>query len=113
MKTLILTDSTWTTMVLALDATPAGRDLLDSFGKGPKLPSDRELVRMARNGDDAPEAIALARAQRDAGIQAATDTRLAMEELIRHCHEAGIGPSVLMRWFGLKSSRMHEILKSD
>jgi hypothetical protein len=36
-----------------------------------------------------------------------------MEDLIRHCHDAGVTPAVLMRWFGLKSSRMHEILKSE
>ena len=112
MKTLILTDQSWTTMLLALDATPAGRDLVESWGKAPDMPSDRELVRMARNGEEAPAAVKLARAQRDAGIQAATDTREAMEELIRHCHEAGVTPAVLMRWFGLKSSRMHEILRS-
>jgi hypothetical protein len=114
MKTLILTEETWATMVLALDATPAGRDLLDRLGgSGPELPSDRELVRMARNGDDAPDAVALARAQRDAGIQAAADTRDAMREMIRHCYDAGVRPAVLMRWFGLKSSRLHEILKTE
>jgi len=112
-KTLILTDQTWTTMQLALDATPAGRDLLDGLGRAPDMPSDRELVRMARSGEPAPPAVVLARAQRDAGIQAAADTRAAMEDLIRHCHAAGVTPAVLMRWFGLKSSRMHEILKSE
>lgn len=114
MKTLILTEDTWATMVLALDATPAGRDLLDRLGgDGPALPSDRELVRMARSGEDAPDAVILARAQRDAGIQAAADTRDAMRDMIRHCYGAGVRPVVLMRWFGLKSSRLHEILGSD
>jgi hypothetical protein len=110
MKTLVMTDERWAQLVLALDATPTGHTLLDEFGRAPELPSDRELVALARNGGDPPAAIALAKAYRDAGRQAATDTRLQLEELVKDAHAAGVGPAQLARWFGLKPTRVYEIL---
>jgi hypothetical protein len=108
-KTLILTDERWTTMVLALDATPAGRDLLDSLGAEPELPDGAELRAVARAGGEPPDAIKRARAYRDAGRQAAVDTRETMNELVRYAYEQGVRPVVLARWFGLKPTRIYEI----
>lgn len=110
MKTLILQDDVFERMLELLSRTAAGEDLIESFAASPELPSDRELVAMARDGSDPPEAIARSRAFRDAGRQAATDTRESMEKLMLHCHGAGVGPAVLMRWFGLNSARTYEIL---
>jgi hypothetical protein len=101
----------WARLALALDATPVGRDLLDEFGTPPELPSDRELVALARTGGDPPERVQLARQYRDAGRQAAIDTRESMEELLIHCYEAGVRVAVLARWFGLKPTRVYEILE--
>lgn len=111
MKTLILTDETFDQMERALTETARGRSVLAAFDNPPELPSDRELVALSRDADaEPPEAIARARDARVAGIQAAEDTRLAMNDLLLHCHGAGVRPVVLSRWFGLKPTRVYEIL---
>lgn len=111
MKTLILQDDVFEDLMQVLGESERGEDLIRRFARGPAMPSDRELVALAREKDsDPPEAIARARAFRDAGRQAAADTRERMEELLLYCHGAGVGPATLMRWFGLNSSRTYEIL---
>jgi urease accessory protein UreF len=112
-KTLILNDDTYARMIGALSQTDEGTSLLRAFATPPELPSDRELVALSREPEaEPPEAVARAAAARVAGIQAAEDTRLAMNELLLHCHGAGVRPVVLSRWFGLKPTRVYEILDS-
>jgi hypothetical protein len=110
MKTLILQDEVFERLLELLGESDEGKDLIRSFARGPAMPSDRELVAMARDGSDPPEAVARARAFRDAGRRAAVDTRETMEDVLLHCHGAGVGPAVLMRWFGLNSARTYEVL---
>ena len=111
MKTLILQDDLFDRLMDVLGESEAGKDLIEIFARRPALPPDRELVAMARDGSDPPEAVARARDYRDAGRRAAADTRETLEELLLHCHGAGVGPAVLMRWFGLNSMRTYEILR--
>lgn len=110
MKTLLLQDDVFDQLLETLGESETGRDLIRTFGRKTRLPSDRTLVAMSRNGDDPPEAIARARDYRDAGRQTAIDTREAMEDMLRHCYGAGVRPAVLSRWFGLKPTRVYEII---
>lgn len=111
MKTLILSDETFEQMERALGESARGRAVLDAFDHPPELPSDRELLALSRVPDaEPPEAVARARDARVAGIQAAEDTRLALNELLIHCYGAGVRQVVLARWFGLKATRVSEIL---
>jgi hypothetical protein len=110
MKTVIMSDERWSEIRTALSLTTSGTMLLASLDKTPELPSDRELVALARSGGDPPEVFARAREYRDAGRQAAADTREALEAHVRHAYGAGVRPAVLARWFGLKPSRIHEIV---
>ena len=115
MKTLILTDEAYKRLTDALTSSEAGWSVLREFERAPEaaLPSDRDLIRLARTNGESPAVFERARQYRDAGRQAATDTRLEMERLIRHAHGAGVGPSVLSRWFGLKPTRIWEIVSDD
>jgi hypothetical protein len=103
MKTLILSDENYAA-ILALPGVAAALSR-----EAPKLPSDRELVAMSRNGK-VPEAFVRAADYRDAGRQAAEDTRLALEDLIRSAHAAGVGPAALARWARLRPRRIYEVI---
>lgn len=111
MKTLILTDQTWMQMTGALVATDSGRAILARLDAEPAIPSDRDLIAAARN-DETPHVFERRAAERDAGRQAAEDTRRVLEDLIRHAHAAGVGPTVLSRWSGLRPRRIYEILET-
>jgi hypothetical protein len=109
-KTLILTDENFERLLDVLGESEAGADLIRAFSAKPQLPPDRELVALGRDKNTTPpEAVALARAYRDAGRQAAEDTRESMEELLLYCHGAGVRPVTLGQWFGLKMTRVYEI----
>lgn len=112
MKTLILTDDTYELLISALEVGDAveSREVLTRFGRKDKLPSDRDLVAMARRGDDAPSAVTLAVQRRDAGRQAAADTREDLKRLLLELHAAGVQPSVLKAWFGYSNSQLFSIL---
>jgi hypothetical protein len=102
---LLLSDETWERVREALPA-----DLYaELFLADPELPADRDLRLMARAGET-PEAFIRARVLREAGIEAAAETRERVAELVRRAYDAGVGPSVLSRWCGLKPTRIHEIL---
>lgn len=112
MKTLILSDETWSEIERVLKGSERGRKVLGGFDRTAhsQMPDDRELIRLARTKADAPEAFTRARDARDAGRQAAEDTRLVLNDLIRHAYHVGVGPSILSRWAGLKPARIHEII---
>jgi hypothetical protein len=105
MKTLILTDETYRQLV----ALPGADDLLHREPTG--LEPDRELVHMARSGA-VPVAFERAVAFRDAAREAADDTRQVVEDLIRHAHAAGVGPTVLARWAQIRPRRIYELTGS-
>jgi len=105
---LNLSDETWERVV---DALPL--ELVTELTQMPELPSDRELVAMARRGDDAPEAVRRVRAARDAAIDAQAVTRAQMNDMVRHIRGTGISGPTIARWFGLKSSRVYEILNGQ
>ena len=109
---LLLTDDTWGRLTSALVTSAEGRQLLAELRAGPELPSDRELIRMARHGDT-PEAIARVRAQREAGIEAADQTRAAFDGLIRHVHGAGVQVATIARWFGVDRRRIYSALETE
>jgi hypothetical protein len=112
MKTLILTDGTYEKLLAALRESDLGSELLATMtAPEVQLPEGRELVKLARSGGGPPEVIARACAYRDAGRQAAADTREQVEDLIRRTHEAGVGATVLSRWFDLTRSRVSEIIE--
>jgi hypothetical protein len=111
MKTLILSDDTYEKLIAALHETELGLDVVRAMTTKPELPEDRELIKLARSGGGPPDVIVRACAYRDAGRQAAMDTRERVEDLIRHTHEAGVGVRVLSRWFDLAHSRVSEIVK--
>jgi hypothetical protein len=113
MKTLILSEETFHLLLDALDQSDDGREVLARFEAATPMPPDRELVAMARRGDDAPAAIANARERRDAGRQAERDTRLELERLLHYTHAAGVQPSVLMTWFGYNNSRLFQLLTKE
>lgn len=110
MKTLLLTDEVWSEIELTLEASDRGRRVLKVLHSAPRLPSDHELVRLARLKADPPEAFARAAAFRDAARVAGEDTRETMNDLILRAHKAGVGPRMLSRWSGLQESRIFEIL---
>jgi hypothetical protein len=110
---LALTDETWLRLRHALLSTPEGADLWRDLTDGVALPPDRELVRLAREGSDPPPAVARVRDARNAGIEAAAQTREEMARMVRHIHGAGVPAAALARWFDLKSSRIYEILAED
>lgn len=113
MKTLILSDEVYGIVRAALATNQRGREALEILDAGPPpLPSDRELVMLSRQKAEAPLAFQRARAYRDAGRQAAEDTRLALNDLIVHAYDAGVSPRVLSRWSGLKEARLFEIINS-
>lgn len=114
MKTLIVSDQTWAQMEAALEASAAGRAALDALHAGPPpVPSDRDLVALSRQKADAPLAFQRAKEYRDAGRQAAEDTRLALNDLVVHAYEAGVSPRVLSKWVDLKESRIYEIITAS
>src|SRR4051812_43456139 len=103
MKTLIVSDETWAQMETVLQQTERGQELHEHLLQGPPpVPSDRELVALSRAKADAPLAFQRAKEYRDAGRQAAEDTRLALNDLIVHAYRAGVSPRVLSKWVELK-----------
>src|SRR4051794_41763717 len=104
MKTLLLTDEIWAELELSLEASDRGRRVLAQLYAEPRLPSDRELVRLARQRADAPEAFERAREVRDAAPQAGEDTPLAMNDLILRAHAARVGPRGLSKWARLQEA---------
>jgi hypothetical protein len=110
MKTLLLQDEVYERLLETLGESEAGKDLIRTFRRKPRLPPDRELVSVSRDGGDPPEAVTRARDYRDAGRQTAIETRETMEDMLRHCYGAGVRPVVLSRWFGLKPTRVYEII---
>jgi hypothetical protein len=114
MKSLILTDDTFERLFNVLEDSEDGRALIREFDARPQLPGDRELLRLSRDKNaEPPRAIALARDYRDAGRQAAVDTRERMEALLLHCYAVGVRPVTLGRWFGLRPTRVYEIFNRD
>jgi hypothetical protein len=110
MRTLILAEHTFNLLEQALSKTPLGRELLEGFASDVELPTDRELVALSRAKGPAPDAFVKAREHRDAGRQAAIDTRVALNDLILHAYDAGVSPRVLAGWVGLKETRIFEIV---
>jgi hypothetical protein len=104
---LLLTDETWTRVK---DALPP--ELYDELFASRELPSDRDLIRMARRGD-VPEAVTRVRAMRDAGIEAADQTRAVFNDLIRDIHGAGVPVATIARWFGVNRRRIYDAVSSD
>jgi hypothetical protein len=106
MKTLILTDETYGQLV----ALPGVTALLHHEPE--RLEPDRELVHMARNGV-VPQAFTRAVAFRDAAREAADDTREVVEDLIRHAHAAGVGPTRLAEWAQIRPRRIYELMEKS
>jgi hypothetical protein len=106
MKTLILTDETYSKLV----ALPGASDLLHR--EPTRLEPDRELVQMARGGE-VPLAFERAVAFRDAAREAADDTRRVVEDLILHAHAAGVGPAALARWAQIRPRRIYELMEKS
>lgn len=106
MKTLILTDETYGQLV----ALPGVTALLHHEPE--RLEPDRELVHMARNGV-VPQAFKRAVAFRDAAREAADDTREVVEDLIRHAHAAGVGPTRLAEWAQIRPRRIYELMEKS
>ena len=105
---LLLTDETWERMRAALPA-----DLFaELFLSEHELPSDRELIRMARRGEVTAE-VERVRAMREAGIEAGAQTRAAFNRLIREVHEAGVQVATIARWFGVDRSSVYNALGSE
>jgi vacuolar-type H+-ATPase catalytic subunit A/Vma1 len=107
---LLLSDETWAKLVIVLDQSDEGREIVRELTERPKLPSDRELVRQARVGGPAPAAIARAAARRERAIEASATTRDELASLVRDIHEAGVGVTAIARWTGLRPTRIYEIL---
>lgn len=105
---LLLTDETWDRVRAALPAEL----FAEIFMAEHKLPPDRELIRMARHGE-VPAEIERVRARRQAGIEAAAQTRRAFNDLIRHVHGAGVPTATIARWFGVNRRRIYEALESE
>lgn len=105
---LLLTDETWDRVKAALPAEL----FAELFAAEHALPSDRELIRMARHGE-VPSEVERIRAMREAGIEAADQTRAAFNDLIRHVHGAGVPVSTIGRWFGVNRRRIYEVLDSE
>lgn len=106
---LLLTDETWERVRAALPAEL----FAEIFMAEHALPSDRELLRMARRDDEAPAEILRVRAMRDAGIEAADQTRAAFNDLIRHVYSTGVRVTTIARWFGVSRRRIYEALESE
>ncbi len=112
MKTLILSEATWELMQHALQRSSTGLEVLDRLAsEGPALPEPSELVRLARQKAEPPEAFARAVEARDAARQAGEDTRDVVTALIMQAHAAGVGPRMLSRWSGLKETRIYQIIE--
>jgi hypothetical protein len=109
---LLLTDETWVRLQSALRSSPTGEELWRDLTDKPKLPPDRELVRLAREGAEPPGAVARVRDARTAGVEAAAQTREELARMVRHVHAAGVPGTALARWFGLNTSRIYEILST-
>lgn len=107
---LLLEDDVWSAIVRHLHESDDGLEIVRELTTIPELPDDRELVRMARAGDPPPKAIERARLRRARAIDASTTTRAEMAEMIEHVHGAGVPVTVLSRWFGLKPTRVYEII---
>lgn len=107
---LLIDDQTWRQMTSVLVATDAGRALAERLNAVPELPEDRELVRMARAGDPPPKAVERARLRRERAIEASQTTRSELADLLLHVHGAGVPVATLSRWFGLKQTRIYEII---
>lgn len=105
---LLLTDETWDRLKTALPAEL----FAELFLSEPTLPSDRELIRMARRGE-VPHEIERVRAMRNAGIEAATQTRVAFNDLIRDVHGAGVPVATIARWFGVDRRSIYNALSSE
>jgi hypothetical protein len=111
MKTMILSDEVFEQMERALTQTAQGRTVLDQMAEPlPELPPVRELIGLARQKADPPERVRRMREYRDAGRQAATDTREAMTELIEQLYAAGVGGRQISRWTGVGEARVYEIV---
>lgn len=107
---LLLDNDRAAEMLRLLAASPEGEALVRHLTEIPPLPSDRELVRLARAGEPAPAAIARVAARRERAVEAAATTREELAEMVRHVHEAGVGTTALSHWTGLRLSRIYEIL---
>jgi hypothetical protein len=107
---LLLSDDTWAKLVKVLHDSEDGLEIVRELSTPPVLPEDRELVRMARAGDPPPPAIERARLRRERAIDASTTTRAELAEMIRHVHGAGVPVVTLSRWFGLRPTRVYEII---
>ena len=106
MRTLILSEENYERLV----SLPGVLELLAA--PQPALPEPRELRAMAR-GDQTPEAFARGVAYRDAGRQAAEDTRVALEALILQAYDAGVRPGALARWAGLRPRRIYDLTHEE
>jgi hypothetical protein len=106
---LLLTDETWDRVRAALPAEL----FAEIFMAEHELPSDRDLIRMARRGDEIPAEILRVRAMREAGIEAADQTRAVFNDLIQHVHGAGVPVATMARWFGVNRRRIYETLESE
>jgi hypothetical protein len=49
---------------------------------------------------------------RNAGVEAAAQTRDELARMVRHVHAAGVPGTALARWCGLNTSRIYEILST-
>jgi hypothetical protein len=111
MKTLILSDELFEKLEYALTGSARGRAVLEAMSEPlPALPSNEELILLARKKGDAPERIARVRAYRDAGLQASEDTRSELNDLVVECYRAGVGVRQLSRWSGLSEAWIYELV---
>lgn len=104
MKTLLLTDETYTKLV----SDPKARALL-----APKLDDpvpEAEGLHEAARADEAPDVFRLQRARLEAVTDAASEIRERMHSLIRTAHARGIGPTYLSRWTGYTVTRIYQIV---
>jgi hypothetical protein len=109
MKTLILTDERYEQLLHVLGQTRGGRDILAAVPE-PALPADRDLIAADRGGDGPPDLIAQLVSLRHESWDLNASTRERIEALLLHCYAAGVRPVTLGRWFGLRPSRVYEIL---
>lgn len=112
-RVMLVEEDTYRLMRAALEQTSDGLEVLMRFDEGPRRITDAETLKMlraARAGEPAPPAVATLVSRRDAAREAGVETREAVEAMLFHLADAGVAPSVLMRWFGYSNGRLFQLL---
>lgn len=113
MRVMLIEEDTYRLMRIALEQSDEGLEVLMRFDEPPRRISDAETLKMlraARAGEAAPPAVATLVSRRDAAREAGVETREEVEAMLFHLADAGVAPSVLMRWFGYSNGRLFQLL---